>query len=192
MASVMDKAADDFWHAFGVEAVSLATRIAAGNLREAFQRVETLLKKHGFDFCFDLTQEGCDAVLVLTPEGDPEQARGIDRLVQARPELAGWRVYGRRQRKPLHDAFAFVWHVYGLDVRDATFDLRETPRGYEVTMHSKAVEGLTAREAEGLAATFLDHAVGESVVMARIAGLFTRDGAGDLSPVALVTYLVGH
>ncbi len=184
--------ARDFWQAFGDEAAALATRIAAGNLREAFQRVESLLHEHGFDFCFELTEEGREAVLVLTPEGDQERARRIDHLVKARPEIPGWRVYGRRQRKPLEDAFAFVRHVYSLDVSDATFDLRETPKGYEVTMRSKAMEGLTGEEAQGLVSTFLDHAVGEDVVMARVAGLAAHDGRGHLSPAALVTSLIGH
>jgi len=144
-----DNAAHGFWQAFVAEAGALASRVATGNLRNAFQRVESLLQDHGFDFCFELTKEGGHAVLVLTPECDEERARRIDELIQVSPEIPGWRVYGRRQRKLLEDAFAFVRHIYGLDVTDSSFDLRETPRGYEVTMRSKAVQGLTAEEAQG-------------------------------------------
>jgi hypothetical protein len=187
-----DSAARDFWHAFGTEAATLARTIAAGNMREAFQRIESLLREHGFDFCFELTEEGGEAVLVLTPEGDHEQAGRIDRLLEATRGVPGWRIYGRRQRKPLKDAFAFVRTIYGLDVSDATFDIRDTPKGYEVTMRSKAVKGLTGSEARGLVATFLDHAVGEDVVMERVAVLHADDGLGHLSPASLVASLVGH
>jgi len=182
----------DFWRAFGAEAVALATRVTSGDLRGVFQRVETLLLEHGFDFCFDLTEEGHEAALVLTPEGDPVQARRIDELVHSRPEIPGWRVYGRRQRKPLADAVAVVRNIYDVDVSDATFDLRETPRGFEVTMRSKAVRNLKTEEAQGLIATFLDHAVGEAVVMERVAGLVAGQGRGRLSVAALVALLVGH
>jgi len=189
---VTSKAANDFWRAFCVEADTLTAMIVAGHLRGAFQRVESLLQEHGFDYCFELTHEGCETVLVLTPEGDHEQAQCIDHLVEAKPELSGWRVYGRRQRKTLEDAFAFVRHIYNLDVSDATFDLRETPEGYKITMYSKAMRGLTAQEAYGLVATFLDHAVGENVVMARVIGFSAQEGVGRLSAAALVSALIGQ
>jgi hypothetical protein len=185
-------AARDFWQAFGAEEAALADRITAGNLRQAFERVESLMQEHGFDFSFELTEEDGKAVLVLTPEGDQEQARRIDQLLQASPGITGWRLYGRRQRKPLKDAFAFVRNIYGVDISHATFDIQETPKGYEVTMHSKAVKGLPVAEAEGLVATFLDHAVGEEVVMARVRRLAAHDGLGHLSPAALVASLVGN
>lgn len=181
-----------FWRAFEAEAAALAATIAAGNLRDAFQRVESLLNENGFDFSFELTEGDDEAVLVLTPEGDQEQARRIDQLIHARPAIPRWRFYSRRQRKPLADAIAFVRRIYDRDVSDATFDLRDTASGYEVTMHSKAVEGLKAEEAHGLVATFLDHALGEDVVMARVASLAARPGRGRLSPASLVMSLVGH
>lgn len=179
----------DFWSAFRVGADELARQIATGDLRGAFQRMESLLDEHGLQFCFELTEEGSDAVLVLTPEGDQEQAQLIDDLVGAMPPIAGWRVYGRRQRKPLRDAFTFVRHVYGRDVSDATFSLRETPEGVVVTMHSAAMSGLAEEEVEGLIATFLDHALGEDVVMDRVNGLAAGGGRGHLSPEELVTSL---
>lgn len=182
--------ARDFWRVFDAEASDLATKIAAGDLRGAFSRVESLLDAHGLGFCFELTQEGRDAVLVLTPEGDEDQARQIDAFVQLSPGIAGWRVYSRRQRKPLNDVYAFVRHIYDLDVTDATFDLRESPQGDVVTMHSKAVQGLTEEQAQGLVATFLDHAVGEGVVMASVGGMSATDGLGELSAEALVAALV--
>ncbi len=179
----------DFWAAFRAEADELARKIAAGDLRGPFQRVESLLDEHGLQFCFDLTEEGHDAVLVLTPEGDHEQARLVDDLLGAMPPIAGWRVYGRRQRKPLKDAFTFVRHVYGRDVSDATFSLQEADAGVVVTMHSAAMGGLSDEEVAGLVATFLDHALGEDVVMDRVSGVAAGDGSGHLSAQDLITSL---
>jgi len=186
----MKDAKHKFWQAFVAQANSLARSVTGRDFANAFQRIESLLQKYGFDFCFELTEEGGDAVLVLTPEGDRAEASRIDDLLKARPEITGWRFYGRRQRKPLEDAFVFVRHVYDLDVSDATFDLRATERGQEVTMYSDAIEGLAQEAAEGLIATFLDHAVGEDIVMKKVARLIPGSGRGQLSPPELVEGLL--
>jgi hypothetical protein len=171
----------------------MASKIATGDLGGSFQRVEAMLREHDFDFCFELTEEGQNAVLVLTPEGDLEQARRIDNLLEARPRIDGWLFYGRRQRKPWSDALVFVRHIYGADLSDATFEVKETSQSFEVVMWSKAVSGLTDDEARGLVSTLLDHAVGEEVVMARVAGVVAyAEGTGCMAPSALIATLVGN
>ncbi len=189
----MTESARKFWEAFQAVAESLATRLLAGNQREVFDRVEGLLGAHGFDFAFEMTHEDGYAVLVLTPEGDPERAQEIDTLLSVRPSIRKWRFYGRRQRKPLEDAFVFVRHVAGVDVSDASFDVRDTPRGYEVVMHSKGLAGLTLEETSGVVATFLDHAAGEDAVMAHVAEISGQDeGRGKHTASSLVALLVGN
>jgi hypothetical protein len=176
-----------FWSEFASEASALAQMMIVNNLREVFQRIEAMLYKYGFEYCFELTEDEHDAVLVLTPEGDHEQARAIDKLIEAKPDIPGWRIYGRRQQKPLADVFTFIAHIYGLNVRDATFDILKTAHGREVTMWSDAIKSLSDEEARGLVATFLEHAIGEDIVMSnvgRIDGRFGRKGA--LSSTALV------
>lgn len=182
----------NFWEAFSTMSGELGQDVASGKLREAFQRVDALLQGLDLDFCFELTREGDTAVLVLTPEGDPQKGSMIDALVAAKPEIPGWRVYRRRQRKPLKDALAFVRRIYGLDLSDATFDLRGSPGRYEVVMHSKVAEGLAPDEAYGLVATFLDHAIGEEVVMARVSRMEASQSAGGhFSAEELVAAVAG-
>ena len=66
--------AQAFWDALESCAQAVAQELLAGARTAAFHRVQELLEQHGFDFCFELTCEGTNAVLALTPEGDPEVA----------------------------------------------------------------------------------------------------------------------
>lgn len=178
-----------FWRAFQAEAEQLAGFVRSGQLRRAFERVEDLLQRHGQDCCFDITMDG-EAVLILSPEGDPEEAARIDSLLRERPEIPGWRFFGRRQKKPVQDAFAFVRHIWGRDISDATFDVSGSG---EVTVYSKGLAGLEQEKVEGVIATFLDHALGESVAMSRVTGVAGRStGAGRHAAEAMVKIVTGH
>jgi hypothetical protein len=179
-----------FWRAFRAEAALLAQLTASGQMRRVFDRVETLLQEHGLDFCFDLTQDGEAAMLILTPEGDREQAKRIDDLLEKRPDIAGWRFFGRRQRKTIDDAFVFVRRIWGCDISDATFDVE--PSG-EVTLYSKGLQGFDTDTTDGVIATFLDHALGESVAMSRVTGVTgATEGIGRYSAEAMVRFVLGH
>lgn len=179
-----------FWQSFEADSVNLAEKIYGGKLRDAFEGVEAMLDKSGFAFSFELTLEEGDAVLILTPEGDKNEAARIDCFAESRPHIKGWRIYTRRQRKSLHDAFAFVRHIYGLDIHDATFDLESGARGFKVKMYSGALTSLTVDEIRGLVETFLDHAVGEAVVMAQVFEASGQSaGNGHLAPAELIEKL---
>lgn len=183
----------EFWRSFRNHADALAALIAAGRLREAFDTVESILERHGMNYCFDLTECGDQAVLVLTPEGDPARALKIDELLQCKPEIEGWQVLGRRPRKALDDAFVFVREIYDIDIGTATWSLRTSETGDEVVMFSAAVADLDAEQREGLVRTFLDHAVGESVTMSRVSTAMARPvGTGGLSASELVAALLGR
>lgn len=189
MSSRMEQ---DFWLLFSVSAEELAKEISKNNLRAAFDRVEVMLRQHGFDFAFELTKEGNDSVLVLTPEGDQREAQLIDELIKAMPKIPGWRVYPRRQRKPLSDAFAFVRNIYGVDISEATFDLRKSSARYEVVMSSSSLADLEPDEVKGLIGTFLDHAIGEDAAMTLIVGVSGQSsGRLHFSPANLVEKLLG-
>ncbi|KAF0240446.1 MAG: hypothetical protein FD180_4933 [Planctomycetota bacterium] len=166
--------------------------IKKGGLRIAFKRIEDLLESNGFDYCFDLTQENDHAVLVLTPEGDSDVAKHIDELVSAFPGIPGWVVHGRRQRKLLPDAMALVLRIYGIDIGDATFDVRRGERGIEVAMHCAAAVSLPSDVSKGMLATFLDHAIGEATVMNSITRFAVLGGGGTLSSTELVDELDRH
>ena len=166
--------AEKFWSAFGGLSDRLRGLILAGRLDSAFELIEELLGRLGYDFICEVTQEGDDAVLVFTPEGDTDQAEEIDSLLSSRPAIPGWRFYGRRQRKPVQDAFVFVDHIFGIDIRDARFVLDRHLGQWKVTMYSPALASLGEKDRQGLVRTFLWHALGEDVVMTRISSVEAR------------------
>jgi hypothetical protein len=166
-----DHHADEFWIEFLEFATTMREHIRARRMRAAFDMVDAILLVHGYEFAFELTEEETLAVLVLTPEGDVEQAQSIDRLLACRPDVPGWKFYGRRQRKEFKDALTFVRHIHGCDASDVMFYASESGSGYEVTVITQAMEGLSDGAAYGLAATLLDHALGEDVVMSQVSAI---------------------
>jgi hypothetical protein len=186
---MISDAAKCFWQEFDASSEVLAKKVIGGH-REAFQHIETLLQKNGFDFCFELTCEGPDAVLALTPEGNVGVAQRIENLVQEKHDIRGWRVYSYRQRKPLPDALTFVRHIYGIDVADASFDLQVNFGFYRITMYCGDLNKLATGEIYGLVETFLDHAIGEELVMSQVREVSGRAaGRGHLSVSELVQKL---
>jgi hypothetical protein len=162
---------EQFWIDFIEKSPVVRECIRSRQMRSAFDMIEALLVAHGYDFAFELTEEESSAVLVLSPEGDTDQARRIDELIALCPQVSGWKFYGRRQRKAFKDAVAFVRHIYSRDVGDAVFQVGKTGRGQDVTVITRAMEGLSADEVDGLAATLLDHALGEDVIMSRVSAI---------------------
>lgn len=158
-----------FWQLFVENNEMLRRLLLDGRTRGAFDRMESLFKKCGYDFAFDLTTVADKAVLTITPEGNSKVAEEIDSLILQCPELLNWIIHNRRQRKPLNDAFEILKSIYGEDARDALFSVTELNGKYEVIMYTHAVDGFTKSQAEGFVATFLEHALGEDIVMSRIA-----------------------
>jgi hypothetical protein len=166
-----------FWSEFAKAADKLHTLVLDGEVRRAFDRIEAILRRSGQSFICEVTGQDEKAVLAFTPEGDPAVAAQIDAFLSEMPQLPRWRVYGRRQRKPLADAFAFVAHIYGLALDEARFVPQREREGVTVTMFSDAVKDLSPDVARGLLATFLDHAVGEELMMSKITRMETKTAA---------------
>jgi hypothetical protein len=166
-----DHDAGQFWVEFLGLSATVREHIHARRMRAAFDMVEAVLQAHGYDFAFELTEEKTLSVLVLTPEGDREQAQRIDELLAHRSDVPGWTFYGRRQRKEFKDALTFVRHIHGCDASDVMFHSSESGSGHEITVITQAMEGLSDDAAYGLAATLLDHALGESVVMSQVSAI---------------------
>jgi hypothetical protein len=137
-------------------------------MKIAFDQVDRMLQSAGFRFAFELTSSLDHGVLILSPEGDEAIAGLIDQLLMMRPHIPQWQFFGRRQRKPLPDAVIFVQKMYGRSIQDARFLITRMGEKLDVTMFSASMDGLTDEERDGLAATFLDHAVGEDRVMSKI------------------------
>jgi hypothetical protein len=159
----------EFWEEFKKDASILHCQLISGEVSLAFSRIDVMLRDAGLDFAFDLTSDADDiAKLVLTPEGDPVQANAIDALLQQAPSVPDWRFLGRRERKPLPDAFVIVSYIYDIDLRDALFLATKKDGRYGITMFMVGVDHLSEDEKSGLIATFLDHALGESYVMEHV------------------------
>lgn len=183
-----------FWARFAPLADQLRRQLLNGQLDSVFTRVEDLLAASGHGFAFELTTSGNSGVLVLTPEGDAALAREIDSLVDG-VSIPGWYIYGRRQRKELEDALVFVKNIYGLDVGNSRFRLVQNGDKFDLIMFAQGVEGLSREECAGLAATFLDHALGEEVAMSKIGSVTIRargasDPDGSLTGAQMVARLI--
>jgi hypothetical protein len=77
-----------FWKRFAVRAGNIRKLLRDGKTRLAFNEVEALLQSSGLDVAFELTAKGKDAVVTLTPEGDPEQGIDSGRAVRTPKEKA--------------------------------------------------------------------------------------------------------
>lgn len=165
---------DRFWKDFVGSADSIRQQIQHGNLRAAFNLIESILVQHGYDFAFELTEVESGVALSFTPEGDVEAAQAIDELVAQRPSLNGWTIYSRRQRKHPKDAVTFVREIYGRDISEAKFEVEDYEDRLRVILVSSAIAGLTEEEARGLTETLLDHLLGEDFVMRQIRSIDER------------------
>jgi len=85
--------AGGFWVRFGERAEAWRSRLKTGDLKQVFEEIDGLLRQTGHEFCCEVTELGEDAALILTPEGDPEQASKIDALIAGKPSLEGWQVF---------------------------------------------------------------------------------------------------
>jgi len=158
-------ATSSFWNEFLRNALRWSMAMRSGQQRMVFHSIDELLQSHGLPFCFDLTIDDADCLLILSPEGDTGVAEMIDKLVAAAPKTQAWRILGRRPRKPLADAAAIVRSLYRLDPLQARFRTYESGGNHLVEMVVPASADLTSDEGLGMINTFLWHAFGEEFVM---------------------------
>jgi hypothetical protein len=157
--------AQNFWLTFASEACRLASQFRAGESREVFEVVETMLTRYGFNYCFDITATDETCLLILSPEGDSATATRIDALIALAPQLRDWQVVGRRQKKPINDVRAIVKNLYLIDLFQCRFRVSSYKINRNIEIFVPTSTDLTPAEQEGLAATFLWHALGEAQVM---------------------------
>jgi hypothetical protein len=155
----------EFWTAFSNEARRLASKFLSGEEQEVFAIVETMLERHGFGYCFDITADDQTCCLVLSPEGDAGAAKAIDSLVSSAPPIPGWKVFGRRQRKHIADVRAILKQLYLVDVLQCRFRCSTKDKPYKTEIFIPSSSDLSPDEQRGFANTLLWHAIGEEQVM---------------------------
>jgi hypothetical protein len=154
-----------FWNDFAAPADSWAREMHSGNERKVFDAIDELLQRHDISYCFDITVNDGDCLLIFSPEGDPDVGKSIDRFLANAPSSTTWRFFGRRAKKDLHDAAAIARNLYLIDPRETRFRVREGKQGPVVEMIVPSSADLSADEARGMINTFLWHAIGEEKVM---------------------------
>ncbi|QOV91880.1 hypothetical protein IPV69_11215 [Humisphaera borealis] len=155
-----------FWNAIQSVQEELRTNIMAGNVVPAYTWVGQALQRSRIDIVHEVTSDDTDAILVFTPESDPKVAREIDMLLAAAPRMNGWKIFGRRQRQEVEDALRMTEEVYDVDLRDARFIVTSLQTGgLEITMFTAAAREFESAAAAGLATFFLEHAIGEMLLM---------------------------
>lgn len=157
-----------FWESFSTEARFLSEQVLSGNAGMAYHRIAEILDRASCDFVFELTSDDTKAHLIFTPESDPLTARLIDGFLLHAPSLPNWKLFGRRQRCDIDDAFERLERVYDVNARDAVFSTEINDDDIKVTMHCDAARILRDAEKIGFVTFFLEHALGEELTMKRI------------------------
>ncbi len=124
-----------------------------------------MLKKHRVDYCFDITADDEDCLLIFSPEGDASLAMEIDSFVPVAPFISGWKVFGRRLKKGISDVAAIVENLYLIGLHQCRFRCSMHDENCTVQVFVPDSIALTAGEQIGFAKTLLWHAVGEDEVI---------------------------
>ncbi len=180
----------DFWISFANESEWLYEQVFHDKLLDAYDKICELLESANCPFVCEVTCNDQEAILIFTPESDPEIAKEIDEFVNSAPVIPNWRLYTRRQRKPVDDVFEILKEIYGLDASDATFSAVKKGSKIDVVMHTEVASEMTTTEANGFVEMFLEHALGEQTSMS-IVGNSSVDSLtanGALTPVDFVAF----
>ena len=190
----LKQAAGRFWTRFVTEIAPLGQHIIQ-NYTAVFESVESALAEVGVDFVFDVTAFDDGGGLIFTPEGDEEVARAIDVFLAERPEVPGWRIFGRRQPKSWHDALLLVGQIAETNLSDARFAVWRAGSGLAVDVVAAELAQFEEPSAKSIAMLLLHHALGEEFVMNSIQELSGHGealpGRKYLTPEELTTFLHG-
>lgn len=180
----------DFWNSFANESKLLYEQVFHGKLFLAYDRICKLLESANCPYVCEVTCNDQEAILIFTPESDPEVAKEIDEFVYSAPVIPNWGLYTRRQRKPVDDVLEILKEIYGLDASDATFSAVKKGSSIDVVMHTKAASEMTTTEASGFVEMFLEHALGEQTSMSIVGNrsIDSLTANGTLSPGDFVAF----
>ena len=179
-----------FWTWFASHERELADIVAGATEGRVTEQLDQALTQHGLSFVYDVTET---PELTFTPEGDPARAVLGDSFVEGAPMLTRWVVHSRRQRKPLPQALSFVRALHGIDLSNASFDVRLHEGRYHVRFQHNELVQRGEDERFAVAASFLDHALGEAVAMTYIGGVdFAERTEGGIDMAIAVNQLLAE
>jgi hypothetical protein len=185
----------NFWKAFANNSDRWFKAFRLGQQRIVFEEIDSLLQSFGMEYCFDVTADGQNCHFVLSPEGFDVAAKEIDALVDSAPSIQDWKIFPRRQRKPLRHVRAIVKQLYLVDTEQCRFKQSMNNGFGVVEIFVPAEADMTSEEEVGFANTLLWHALGEDYCMRnQIRSVVKRDVpsnsvAGQLAE--LVKHLFG-
>lgn len=180
----------DFWMSFANESELLYEQVFHDKLSLAYDRICELLESASCPYVCEVTCNDHEAILIFTPESDPEIAKEIDEFVYSAPVIPNWVLYTRRQRRPVDDVLEILKEIYRLDASDATFSAVKKGSLIDIVMHTKVASEMTASEAKGFVEMLLEHALGEQTSMSIIGkrSIDSLTANGGLTPVDFVAF----
>ena len=174
-----------FWQWFAThneELLQIVSGQTAGRITEV---VDEAMQAHGIAFVYEITEGTFGGELTFTPEGDPQVAHVLDRFVAQAPSFDAWVIHSRRQRKPLKAALAFVEALHGIDLTHLHFKVRKLGGQFHLLFIHPELAARPEDDRFAIAATFLDHALGEALAMSFIGSIDFRP-TGDGIEMGLV------
>jgi hypothetical protein len=156
---------DGFWKWFEAHHEEILEIMGGRRDGKVTDMVDKALEQHRLNLTYDITEGVKGAELTFTPMGDANVAAFIDALLAKAPKLDTWVMHGRTQRKSLTAALAFIQAVYAIDLADLHFKVKQTDEKYHLLFLSDPLAALPEEKRFEVAASFLDHALGEDLAM---------------------------
>ncbi len=170
-----------FWTWFSANHEQILEIMGGRRPGKVTEMLDRALEANHLNLTYVVTEGLTGAELTFTPEGDPQVAAFIDKLVEAAPKLETWVIRGRIRRKSIKAAIAFVEAVHGIDLANLHFKVRHLDGKYHLLFLSDVLMALDEEKRFAVAATFLDHALGEEIAMEYVGSAeFSANVAGGI------------
>ncbi len=175
-----------FWQWFADHNSEILEIMAGRREGRVTEVVDEALRRFNLAFVYEVTEGTFGGELTFTPEGDAGLARVLDRFVAQAPSFDTWVVHSRRQRKALTAALAFVQAIHGVDLQGLHLKVRQLNGQYHLQFIHQELAACSEDRRFAVAATFLDHSLGEAVAMTFVGTLdFQATGDGIDMPLVV-------
>jgi hypothetical protein len=177
-----------FWATFKVRSKPLAELVHSDDTYSAYCQIGELLDASNVPYLFEVTSDSNDAILIFTPESDRDVAAEIDAFVSEAPSMNGWKIFARRQQCHVDDALARLEQVYDIDIQDMTLAVHGNRHSLSIVMYTNVADILGEPERNGFVTLFLEHALGEQLVMDHVSetAISSKQVTHALSPQEFV------